>query len=155
MTCTLYLVVSTSLLSDSLSGAALPRFMYSLLSLMFLLPCLLLTDLRSVSTLSLLCSLAHVLIRWCYLNSTKSQPSRPLLIFQIKKVFFSLSLVILFQPLGHAVLYESSQQLVMVLSAPLCGPWGLPRLCGCHHLFLHLADLPPSSRGQHGGQGAV
>lgn len=64
MTCTLYLVVSTSLLSDSLSGTALPRLMCSLLSLMFLLPCLLLTDLRPVSTLSLLCSLAHVLIRW-------------------------------------------------------------------------------------------
>ncbi|KAG7222656.1 hypothetical protein INR49_026265, partial [Caranx melampygus] len=34
----------------------------SLFSLMFLLPCLLLTDLRPVSTLSLLCSLAHILI---------------------------------------------------------------------------------------------
>lgn len=64
MTCTLYLVVSTSLLSDSLSGLAVPRSMCSLVSLMFLLPCLLLTDLRPVSTLSLLCSLAHILIRW-------------------------------------------------------------------------------------------
>lgn len=64
MTCTLYLVVSTSLLSDSLSGTAPPRLMCSLLSLMFLLPCLLLADLRSVSTLSLLCSLAHALIRY-------------------------------------------------------------------------------------------
>uniref|UniRef100_A0A3B5ALS4 Vesicular inhibitory amino acid transporter n=1 Tax=Stegastes partitus TaxID=144197 RepID=A0A3B5ALS4_9TELE len=34
----------------------------SLVVLMFLLPCLLLTDLRPVSTLSLLCSLAHILI---------------------------------------------------------------------------------------------
>ncbi len=64
MTCTLYLVVSTSLLSDSLSGIAVPRSVCSLVSLMFLLPCLLLTDLRPVSTLSLLCSLAHILIRW-------------------------------------------------------------------------------------------
>uniref|UniRef100_A0A8C6KP97 Vesicular inhibitory amino acid transporter n=1 Tax=Nothobranchius furzeri TaxID=105023 RepID=A0A8C6KP97_NOTFU len=62
MTCTLYLLVSTSLLCDSLSGVALPRSVCSLVSLMFLLPCLLLTDLRSVSTLSLLCSLAHILI---------------------------------------------------------------------------------------------
>ncbi|XP_078146204.1 vesicular inhibitory amino acid transporter-like [Centroberyx gerrardi] len=62
MTCTLYLVVSTSLLSDSLSGMAVPRSVCSLVSLMFLLPCLLLTDLRPVSTLSLLCSLAHILI---------------------------------------------------------------------------------------------
>ncbi|XP_040920893.1 vesicular inhibitory amino acid transporter-like [Toxotes jaculatrix] len=62
MTCTLYLVVSTSLLSDSLSGMAVPRSICSLISLMFLLPCLLLTDLRPVSTLSLLCSLAHILI---------------------------------------------------------------------------------------------
>nr|XP_020459531.1 vesicular inhibitory amino acid transporter-like [Monopterus albus] len=62
MTCTLYLVVSTSLLSDSLSGMAVPRSVCSLVSVMFLLPCLLLTDLRPVSTLSLLCSLAHILI---------------------------------------------------------------------------------------------
>ncbi|XP_035535036.1 vesicular inhibitory amino acid transporter-like [Morone saxatilis] len=62
MTCTLYLVVSTSLLSESLSGMSLPRSVCSLVSLMFLLPCLLLTDLRPVSTLSLLCSLAHILI---------------------------------------------------------------------------------------------
>ncbi|XP_044233327.1 vesicular inhibitory amino acid transporter-like [Thunnus albacares] len=62
MTCTLYLVVSTSLLSDSLSGLAVPRSVCSLVSLVFLLPCLLLTDLRPVSTLSLLCSLAHILI---------------------------------------------------------------------------------------------
>uniref|UniRef100_A0A665USQ7 Vesicular inhibitory amino acid transporter n=1 Tax=Echeneis naucrates TaxID=173247 RepID=A0A665USQ7_ECHNA len=62
MTCTLYLVVSTSLLSDSLSGLAVSRSVCSLLSLIFLLPCLMLTDLRPVSTLSLLCSLAHMLI---------------------------------------------------------------------------------------------
>ncbi|XP_053192693.1 vesicular inhibitory amino acid transporter-like [Scomber japonicus] len=62
MTCTLYLVVSTSLLSDSLTGLTVPRPVCSLVSLVFLLPCLLLTDLRPVSTLSLLCSLAHILI---------------------------------------------------------------------------------------------
>ncbi|CAJ1078285.1 vesicular inhibitory amino acid transporter-like [Xyrichtys novacula] len=62
MTCTLYLVVSTSLLSDSLSWMAVPQSVCSLVSLFFLLPCLLLTDLRPVSTLSLLCSLAHILI---------------------------------------------------------------------------------------------
>ncbi|XP_047430326.1 vesicular inhibitory amino acid transporter-like [Mugil cephalus] len=62
MTCTLYLLVSTSLLSDSLSAVAVPRSACSLVSLVFLLPCLLLTDLRPVSTLSLLCSLAHILI---------------------------------------------------------------------------------------------
>ncbi|KAJ0061029.1 hypothetical protein NL108_004737 [Boleophthalmus pectinirostris] len=62
MTCTLYLVVSTSLLSDSLSGLAVPRLGCSLLGLLFLMPCLLLTDLRPVSTLSLLCTLAHILI---------------------------------------------------------------------------------------------
>uniref|UniRef100_A0A3B4AUN6 Vesicular inhibitory amino acid transporter n=1 Tax=Periophthalmus magnuspinnatus TaxID=409849 RepID=A0A3B4AUN6_9GOBI len=62
MTCTLYLVVSTSLLSDSLSGLAVPRLGCSLLGLLFLMPCLLLTDLRPVSTLSLLCTVAHILI---------------------------------------------------------------------------------------------
>uniref|UniRef100_A0A3B5AD35 Vesicular inhibitory amino acid transporter n=1 Tax=Stegastes partitus TaxID=144197 RepID=A0A3B5AD35_9TELE len=45
-----------------LSGVAVPRSVCSLVVLMFLLPCLLLTDLRPVSTLSLLCSLAHILI---------------------------------------------------------------------------------------------
>ncbi|KAF6732223.1 Vesicular inhibitory amino acid transporter [Oryzias melastigma] len=64
MTCTLYLLVSTNLLFDCLSAApaALPRSVCSLLSLLLLLPCLLLTDLRPVSVLSLLCSLAHGLI---------------------------------------------------------------------------------------------
>ncbi|XP_053737908.1 vesicular inhibitory amino acid transporter-like [Synchiropus splendidus] len=62
MTCTLYLLVSTSLLSDSLSALAVPRSACSLVALLFLLPCLLLTDLRPVSTLSLLCSMAHILI---------------------------------------------------------------------------------------------
>uniref|UniRef100_A0A3B5KUA0 Vesicular inhibitory amino acid transporter n=1 Tax=Xiphophorus couchianus TaxID=32473 RepID=A0A3B5KUA0_9TELE len=62
MTCTLYLLVSTTLLCDSLSAVAPPRSACSLMSLMFLLPCLLLTDLRPVSMLSLLCSLAHILI---------------------------------------------------------------------------------------------
>uniref|UniRef100_A0A3P8UW29 Vesicular inhibitory amino acid transporter n=1 Tax=Cynoglossus semilaevis TaxID=244447 RepID=A0A3P8UW29_CYNSE len=62
MTCTLYLVVSTSLMSDCLSGTAVPRSVCSLVSLLFLLPCLLLTDLRPVSVLSLFCSLAHILI---------------------------------------------------------------------------------------------
>ncbi|KAM8846665.1 vesicular inhibitory amino acid transporter-like [Synchiropus picturatus] len=62
MTCTLYLLVSTSLLSDSLSVLAVPRSACSLAALLFLLPCLLLTDLRPVSTLSLLCSMAHILI---------------------------------------------------------------------------------------------
>nr|XP_029131789.1 vesicular inhibitory amino acid transporter-like [Labrus bergylta] len=62
MTCTLYLVVSTSLMSDSLSWITAPRSVCSLVSLIFLLPCLMLTDLRPVSTFSLLCSLAHILI---------------------------------------------------------------------------------------------
>uniref|UniRef100_A0A3P9HX14 Vesicular inhibitory amino acid transporter n=1 Tax=Oryzias latipes TaxID=8090 RepID=A0A3P9HX14_ORYLA len=62
MTCTLYLLVSTNLLSDCLSAAALHRSVCSLLCLLLLLPCLLLTDLRPVSVLSLLCSLAHGLI---------------------------------------------------------------------------------------------
>ncbi|CAL8316364.1 unnamed protein product [Boreogadus saida] len=62
MTCTLYLVVSASLLSDSLWWTAVPRSACSLASVLLLLPCLVLTDLRPVSTLSMLCSLAHGLI---------------------------------------------------------------------------------------------
>ncbi|XP_028296094.1 vesicular inhibitory amino acid transporter-like [Gouania willdenowi] len=62
MTCSAYLLVSTGLLLDSLSGVAAPRSVCLLVSLMCVLPCLLLTGLRPVSTLSLLCSLAHALI---------------------------------------------------------------------------------------------
>ncbi|XP_034018588.1 vesicular inhibitory amino acid transporter-like [Thalassophryne amazonica] len=62
MTCTLYLVFSTSLLYVSFSQVAIPESVCCLVSLMFVSPCLLLTDLRPVSTLSLLCSLAHILI---------------------------------------------------------------------------------------------
>ncbi|KAK0139501.1 Vesicular inhibitory amino acid transporter [Merluccius polli] len=62
MMCTLYLVVSATLLSDSLWWTAVPRSACSLASFLFLLPCLLLRDLRPVSTLSMLCSLAHVFI---------------------------------------------------------------------------------------------
>nr|XP_019953031.1 PREDICTED: vesicular inhibitory amino acid transporter-like [Paralichthys olivaceus] len=76
MTCTLYLVVSTSLLSDSLSGMTAPRSVCSLVSLVFLLPCLLLTDLRPVSTLSLLCSLAHILISLMVMLYCLSRASR-------------------------------------------------------------------------------
>lgn len=75
MTCTLYLLVSTSLLFDSLSWVAVPRSVCSLVSLVFLLPCLLLTDLRPVSTLSLLCSLAHILIRWQNKRSNSFVPT--------------------------------------------------------------------------------
>ncbi|XP_034555845.1 vesicular inhibitory amino acid transporter-like [Notolabrus celidotus] len=75
MTCTLYLVVTTSLLSDSLSGMTVPRSVCSLVSLIFLLPCLLLTDLRPVSTLSLLCSLAHILISLLVMLYCLSQAS--------------------------------------------------------------------------------
>lgn len=76
----------------------------------------------------------------------------------IEQYLFSFSLLLsltLCQPVGHAVLSDSSQQLVLVLSVSVSGPGGLPRLCGRHHLLLHLADLPPSSRGQYGGQRAV
>ncbi|XP_062267999.1 vesicular inhibitory amino acid transporter-like [Platichthys flesus] len=76
MTCTLYLVVSSSLLSDSLSGMTVPRSVCSLVSLVFLLPCLLLTDLRPVSTLSLLCSLAHILISLMVMLYCLSRASR-------------------------------------------------------------------------------
>uniref|UniRef100_A0AAV2KGL2 Vesicular inhibitory amino acid transporter n=1 Tax=Knipowitschia caucasica TaxID=637954 RepID=A0AAV2KGL2_KNICA len=72
MTCTLYVVVSMSLLSDSLWGAV-PRLGCSVLSLLLLMPCLLLPDLRPVSTLSLLCSLAHVLISFLVMLYCLSQ----------------------------------------------------------------------------------
>lgn len=59
------------------------------------------------------------------------------------------------QPVGHAALSESSQQLVLDLPVSVRGPGGLPSLSGRYHLLLHVADLPASFRGQHGGQGAV
>lgn len=59
------------------------------------------------------------------------------------------------QLLGHAVLSELCQQLVLVLSVSGRGPRRLPGLSGRHDLLLHLADLPPSVRGQHGGPRTV
>ncbi|XP_067097827.1 vesicular inhibitory amino acid transporter [Osmerus mordax] len=69
MTCTLYLVVSTNLLAHSLSSlpsalALAPgtsAALCPLVPLLVLLPCLLLADLRVVSKLSMLCSLAQLL----------------------------------------------------------------------------------------------
>ena len=69
MTCTLYLVVSTNLLAHSLSSlppalALAPgtsAALCPLVPLLVLLPCLLLADLRVVSRLSMLCSLAQLL----------------------------------------------------------------------------------------------
>lgn len=147
MTCTLYLVVSSSLMSDCLSGTAVPRSVCSLVSLLFLLPCLLLTDLRPVSVLSLFCSLAHILIR----SEDK--------VINNRSLFSNLdSFVSLFssaQPDGHAVLSQSLQHLVLVHSVSVCGPREVPGLCGRHHLLVHLSDLLGSSRGQYGREGAV
>lgn len=74
--------------------------------------------------------------------------------FQSEITIFVLFLF-LWQPVGHAVLSESSWQLVLVPPVSVRGPRGLPCLCGRHHLLLHLADLSASFRGQYGGQRAV
>lgn len=65
------------------------------------------------------------------------------------------NVIFLSQPVGNVALSESSQQLVLDLPDSICGPRGLPRLSGRYHLLLHVADLPASSGGQHGGQGAI
>ncbi|XP_063078293.1 LOW QUALITY PROTEIN: vesicular inhibitory amino acid transporter [Engraulis encrasicolus] len=62
MTCILYLVVSTNLMCHSFSFLPLPPAAWSLVTLLSLVPCMLIRDLRVVSRLSLLCSLAQLLI---------------------------------------------------------------------------------------------
>ncbi|KAM6964871.1 vesicular inhibitory amino acid transporter [Aplochiton taeniatus] len=111
MTCSLYLLVATSLLQKALSWRAIPRSVCSLVTLLCLLPCLLLADLKSVSTLSLLCSLAHalssVLVMLCCLSRAGSWSwlvlSRPLdpeeLLVSVGVIIFSYTSQIFLLPL--------------------------------------------------------
>ncbi|KAJ8385915.1 hypothetical protein AAFF_G00178770 [Aldrovandia affinis] len=62
MTCILYLVVSSNLVCHSFPYIPLPPTAWSVVTFLTLVPCMLIRDLRVVSRLSLLCSLAQFLI---------------------------------------------------------------------------------------------
>lgn len=62
MTCILYLVVSSNLMGHSFPFLPLPPAAWSAVTFLSLVPCMLIRDLRMVSRLSLLCSLAQFLI---------------------------------------------------------------------------------------------
>ncbi|KAJ8355966.1 hypothetical protein SKAU_G00187600 [Synaphobranchus kaupii] len=62
MTCILYLVVSSNLVRHSLAFVPLSPTAWSSVTFLILVPCMLIRDLRVVSRLSLLCSLAQFLI---------------------------------------------------------------------------------------------
>ncbi|KAG9347469.1 hypothetical protein JZ751_005036 [Albula glossodonta] len=62
MTCILYLVVSSNLVCHSFPFIPLTPVAWSVVTLLTLVPCMLIQDLRVVSRLSLLCSLAQFLI---------------------------------------------------------------------------------------------
>ncbi|XP_028809284.1 vesicular inhibitory amino acid transporter [Denticeps clupeoides] len=62
MTCILYLVVSSSLMCHSFTFITLSPSAWTLVTFLSLVPCMLIRDLRMVSRLSLLCSLAQFLI---------------------------------------------------------------------------------------------
>ncbi|KAG2468647.1 vesicular inhibitory amino acid transporter [Polypterus senegalus] len=62
MTCILYLVVSGNLMYHSFPSLPVSQASWSVIAFFILLPCLLIKDLRIVSKLSLLCSLAQFII---------------------------------------------------------------------------------------------
>ncbi|XP_072551184.1 vesicular inhibitory amino acid transporter [Salminus brasiliensis] len=62
MTCILYLVVSSNLMCHSFPFLCLSPVTCSALTFLILMPCMLIRDLKVVSRLSFLCSLAHFLI---------------------------------------------------------------------------------------------
>ncbi|XP_076872713.1 vesicular inhibitory amino acid transporter [Brachyhypopomus gauderio] len=73
MTCVLYLVVSSNLMSHSLPFLPLTPAVCSALTFLTLVPCLLIRDLRVVARLSLLCSLAQFLITFIVIGYCLSQ----------------------------------------------------------------------------------
>ncbi|XP_066534046.1 vesicular inhibitory amino acid transporter [Hoplias malabaricus] len=81
MTCVLYLVVSSNLMCHSFPILHLSAPTCSALTFLTLLPCLVITDLKVVSRLSFLCSLAHLVITlvvmgYCLWEAPRWAPGR-------------------------------------------------------------------------------
>ncbi|XP_036406190.1 vesicular inhibitory amino acid transporter [Megalops cyprinoides] len=76
MTCILYLVVSSNLASHSFAFIPLPPATWSVITFLPLVPCMLIRDLRVVSRLSLLCSLAQFLITFMVMAYCLTQAHR-------------------------------------------------------------------------------
>ncbi|KAJ8008985.1 hypothetical protein DPEC_G00084110 [Dallia pectoralis] len=76
MTCVLYLVVGTNLMGHSFSFLHLTPAACSVLTFLTLVPCMFIRDLRTVSRLSLLCSLAQFLITFIVMAHCLHQAHR-------------------------------------------------------------------------------
>ncbi|XP_041951831.1 vesicular inhibitory amino acid transporter [Alosa sapidissima] len=76
MTCILYLVVSSNLMCHSFSFLPLSPGAWSAVTFLSLVPCMLIRDLRVVSRLSLLCSLAQFLITFVTVGFCLQQAHR-------------------------------------------------------------------------------
>ncbi|KAI4885161.1 hypothetical protein NFI96_032518 [Prochilodus magdalenae] len=76
MTCILYLVVSSNLMGHSFPLVPLSPATCSALTFLTLMPCMLIRDLKVVSQLSFLCSLAHFLITFVVIGYCLRQAPR-------------------------------------------------------------------------------
>ncbi|KAG9282317.1 vesicular inhibitory amino acid transporter-like [Astyanax mexicanus] len=76
MTCILYLVVSSNLMSNSFPFLPLSPVTCSTLTFLTLMPCMLIRDLKVVSRLSFLCSLVHFLITFVVIGYCLRQAPR-------------------------------------------------------------------------------
>ncbi|KAI4880933.1 hypothetical protein NFI96_015643 [Prochilodus magdalenae] len=76
MTCILYLVVSSNLMGHSFPFVPLSPATCSALTFLTLMPCMLIRDLKVVSQLSFLCSLAHFLITFVVIGYCLRQAPR-------------------------------------------------------------------------------
>ncbi|XP_036438708.1 vesicular inhibitory amino acid transporter [Colossoma macropomum] len=76
MTCILYLVVSSNLMGHSFPFLPLTPATCSALTFLTLMPCMLIRDLKVVSQLSFLCSLAHFLITFVVIGYCLRQAPR-------------------------------------------------------------------------------
>ncbi|XP_020646393.3 vesicular inhibitory amino acid transporter [Pogona vitticeps] len=76
MTCILYLVVSGNLLSHSFPALPVTEKTWSVIAFVGLLPCVFIKTLKSVSRLSLLCSLVHFVIIFVVITYCLTQTHR-------------------------------------------------------------------------------
>ncbi|XP_029608762.1 vesicular inhibitory amino acid transporter [Salmo trutta] len=99
MTCILYLVVSTNLMCHSFSFLPLPPAAWSVMTFLTLVPCMLIRDLRVVSRLSLLCSLAQFLITfivvaYCLHQAHRWSWRRMVLLVDFERFLVSVGVII-------------------------------------------------------------
>ncbi|XP_030638764.1 vesicular inhibitory amino acid transporter [Chanos chanos] len=99
MTCTLYLVVSSNLMLHSFPFLPLTPATWSTVTFLTLMPCMLIRDLRIVSHLSLLCSLAQffiifIIILYCLQQAQHWSWRRLSLAVEFDKLLMSVGVII-------------------------------------------------------------